>query len=127
MSKVVLSLTAFFILLLSSTILADAEFDGFVFYKNCDCPPQHQVKILKAGGGSLPDYHRVKCYGNPGYNTQPYTYTTGWYYISVVGLGETECEASSLEYVYHIAGETQHVDLTVYGPQEQPTGPEGGE
>ena len=126
MFKGVLSLTVLSIMLLTTTILADGEFFGYVDYKNCDCSPYHQVKIRKADDSSE-DYHRVRCGGNPGYNTRPYVYTTGWYYISVVGLGLTECETSRIEYVYHVGGEEHRVDLTVYGPQEQPTGPEGGE
>lgn len=113
--------------LFTSTGLAQSEFHGDVYYKNCDCEPEHRVKIWKAGGSGEPDYHRIRCTGIPDYGSSPYTYTTGWYYLGVIGLAGTGCETSDIKYVYHVAGETQQVDLVVYGPQEEPNAPGGGE
>jgi hypothetical protein len=110
----------------TSTALAEADFFGYVDYQKCDCAPEHRVKIWKAGGGSE-DYHRIRCTGNPGYNSGSYTYTTGWYYVGVIGLEGTGCEESDIKYVYHVAGVPQQVDLVVYGPQGEPNAPGGGE
>jgi|GEM_PF-6326272 len=121
-----ISVIAVLLVLYISTGLAQSEFHGDVYYKNCDCAPEHRVKIWKAGGGSE-DYHRIRCSGDPGYNSGLYTYTTGWYYVGVVGLEGTGCEESDIKYVYHVTGVPQQVDLTVYGPQEEPNAPGGGE
>jgi len=118
---------AMLLALFTATGLAQGDFHGDVYYKNCDCAPEHRVKIWKAGGGGEPDYHRIRCGGLPDYGTLPYVYTTGWYCLTVIALEGTECETSYIEYVYHIGGQSQQVDLKVFGPEEEPTAPGGGE
>jgi hypothetical protein len=100
-----------------------AAFNGYVNYHNCDCAPEHNVWVRKAGEPG--DYHRVKCSGTrPGYNTQQYYYTAGWYYISVVHLDGTGCDVSYVQYVYYSGTGEMQVDLQVFGPQGGGNSPE---
>ena len=100
-------------------------FYGYVRYYNCDCQQTvHHVWIRKAGQPG--DYHNVRCSGFPGYSTGQYTYTAGWYYISVVDLDGTGCDKGNVQYVYYNGIGGMQVDLAVYGPTGNPDSP-GGE
>ena len=123
-AKLVYLIIACFVIILAETAIpqTEAAFYGYVYYHNCDCADQHNVWVRKAGQEG--DYHRVKCGGNPGYSTGQYSYSAGWYYISVVHLAGTGCETSYVQYVYYDGDGPMQVDLHVYGPQGGGQSPE---
>jgi hypothetical protein len=108
-----------------SNAQTQAAFYGYVYYKDCDCHPDHEVWIRKDGEPG--DYHRIKCSGiRPGYSSEPYYYTAGWYYLSVVDLQGTGCDVSFVQHVYYSGVGHMQVDLQVRGPAGDPTGPPPG-
>lgn len=123
-AKLVYLIMACFVIILAETAFpqTQAAFYGYVYYHNCNCSDYHHVWIRKAGENG--DEHRVKCGGNPGYSSDPYYYTAGWYYISVIGLEGTGCDVSYVQYVYYSGTGYMQVNLNVYGPQGGGSSPE---
>jgi hypothetical protein len=98
-----------------------AAFYGNVYYhgEGCHCVyiPSHSVSIQK--DGENPNFHRIRCGGQPGYSSDPYYYTAGWYTITVADLQYTGCTRPSIVRIYYNGVGQVKVDLSIWADNEQ--------
>ena len=119
-----LILTAF----LATWAWADGGFYGYVKYHGCTCTYDDWVCVRLASGGNCQHpwtYYVQRCYASPGYTTSPDTFPPGTYYVYVVKHEGSDCDHVFISGVYHGTAD-QEVNLDVWGPSGNPTGPPPG-
>jgi hypothetical protein len=104
---------------------ADGKFWGDVVFHDCSCDMEvHKVCVKWAAPSEdCTNFPILRCRGVPKYET--WSFPPGTYYVYVVILNGSDCDHVFISGVQH--GTTdQWLNLNVYGPSGEPTGPPPG-